>query len=126
MKKSLTPLGETEMEILHIMWDLGEASVADVHEQILKQRKAAYTTVMTIMKNLADKGYLTFKKDGMAYIYSPARPAGEVKHSLLKLMMAKVFKGSPSELVQTLVENENLSEIEQMEIEDLIKKMKKG
>ena len=46
------------MEILHHAWELGEATVTDVQERILNERKVAYTTVMTIMKNLNDKGYL--------------------------------------------------------------------
>jgi len=122
MKRSLTPLGETEMEILHIVWEMGDASVSDVHEVILKSRKAAYTTVMTVMKNLYEKGYLTFRKDGMAYIYSPAKPATEVKHNLLQQMVDKVFRGSPAELVQSLVENETLTEEERAQIEALINK----
>lgn len=123
MKRSLSPLGETEMEVLHIVWNLGEASVAEVHEEILKTRKAAYTTIMTVMKNLAEKDYLTFRKEGMAYIYSASKPETEVKHSLLRQMLDKVFKGSPAELVQTLVEHESLSGEEKAQIEALIKKL---
>ena len=63
-RKSLTPLGETEMEVLHHVWDLGRATVADVQARILRERKVAYTTVMTVMKKLADKGYLQFEMDG--------------------------------------------------------------
>ncbi len=126
MKKSLTPLGETEMEVLHIVWELGEASVADVHEQILKNRKCAYTTVMTVMKNLAGKGFLKYRKSGMAYIYRSAKPETEVKHSLLSQMMSKVFNGSPTELVQTLVKNESLSDEERKQIEAIIKRTTGG
>ena len=61
MKKSLTPLGESEMEILHHVWDLGEATVSEVKERINEERKVAYTTVMTIMKNLYEKGYLQYR-----------------------------------------------------------------
>ena len=68
MKKSLTPLGESEMEILHHVWELGEATVAEVQELILKNRKVAYTTVMTIMKNLNDKGFLKYRKQGVTYV----------------------------------------------------------
>ncbi len=123
MRKSLTPLGESEMEILHIVWSKQKVSVAEVHEEILKTRKVAYTTVMTIMKKLADKGYLTFIKDGVTYIYSPAQPESEVKHGLLKQIVNKVFKGSPLEMVQSLVDNEELSQEERLKIEEIISKM---
>ena len=124
MRKALTPMGETEMEILQLVWERGESTVADIQEEIMKQRKVAYTTVMTIMKNLADKGYLTYRKEGLTYIYSPKKAAEDVKSSLLEAILDKVFKGSPTDLVQTLVKREELSENERKEIIDLIKKMK--
>ena len=119
-RKSLTHLGETEMEVLHHVWDLGEASVADVRERILEDRDVAYTTIMTVMKKLAEKGYLTYHKEGRSYVYEPAQQPDEVQHSLLQRLMEKVFHGSPSSLVQTLVQRENLSDAERREILDII------
>lgn len=119
-KKSLTSLGETEMEILHHVWELGEAKVADVHERILDERDVAYTTVMTVMKKLAEKGYLTYHKDGRSYVYQPAQPANEVQHTLLQRLMNKVFHGSPSALVQTLVRREDMSDDERSRIRSII------
>lgn len=113
------------MELLHIIWQKQKASVAEVHEEVLKNRKVAYTTVMTIMKKLADKGLLQYKKVGNSYVYEPARPEEEVKHGLLRQMLTKVFKGSPAELVQNLVEHEPLSAAEKAEIEAAIKQLKK-
>lgn len=120
MKKSLTPLGETEMEILHHVWELKEATVADVQERILAERKVAYTTVMTIMKNLNDKGYLKYRKDGVTYVYSAAQKPEDVQFNLIGKLIDKVFKGSPSALIQTLVKNENLTEEERADIKKLI------
>lgn len=120
MKKSITPLGETEMEILHHVWELGEATVSDVQEKILEKRKVAYTTVMTIMKNLNDKGYLKYRKDGVTYVYSAAQEPENVQFNLIGKLIEKVFKGSPAALVQTLVKNENLTDKERDEIKKLI------
>lgn len=125
-RKSLTPLGETEMEVLHHVWELRRATVADVHGRILKERKVAYTTVMTVMKKLADKGYLTYKKDGTTYVYAPARTAEEVQFGLLSSLVDKVFKGSPTALVQTLVRHETLSDTEREEILQLIESLDDG
>jgi len=122
-RKSLTPLGETEMEILHHVWDLRQATVADVRARILETREVAYTTVMTVMKNLADKGYLQFEKDGVTYVYSAARPPEEVRHSLVDDLVRKVFDGSPLALVQTLVRAENLTEAERQDLKRLIDEM---
>ncbi len=119
-RKSLTHLGETEMEVLHHVWDLGEATVSDVRERILEDRDVAYTTIMTVLKKLAEKGYLDYHKEGRSYVYQPAQEPNEVQHSLLQRLMDKVFEGSPSALVQTLVRQEDLSEDERSEIKALI------
>lgn len=108
------------MEILHHVWELEEATVAQVQERILESRKVAYTTVMTIMKNLSDKGYLKYRKDGATYVYSPAQKPEDVQFDLINSMIKKVFKGSTSALVQSLVKNEKMSEKEITEIKKLI------
>ena len=111
------------MEVLHHVWELGRATVADVRARILAERRVAYTTVMTVMKNLAEKGYLDYEAEGNTYVYFPARKAEEVRHSLLKSLMSKVFKGSPAAVVQTLVRNEELSDDQRQQIIDLIKNL---
>lgn len=123
MKKSLTPLGETEMEVLHHVWNAGEASVAQIRERILEDRKVAYTTIMTVMKNLADKGYLKYRKEGISYIYSAAIDPSNVQYNLVDQLVTKVFHGSPKDLVQTLVKNENLSNEDRDEIKKMIQSM---
>lgn len=123
MKKSLTPLGETEMEVLHHVWDLGEATVKDVRKRILENREVAYTTIMTVMKNLAEKGYLKYRKDGVTYVYSPAQEPDSVRSNLIKNLITKVFKGSPKELIQTLVKSEDLTEKDLTEIKSMINQM---
>ncbi|MDX1671416.1 MAG: BlaI/MecI/CopY family transcriptional regulator [Balneolaceae bacterium] len=123
MRKSLTPLGETEMEVLLHVWELGEATVKEVQERILDKREVAYTTIMTVMKNLADKGYLKYRKEGLTYVYSPDKEPEKVRFSLIKDLVKKVFKDSPAELVQTLVEGEDLSQEEIEEIRRMISRM---
>ena len=123
-KKSLTPLGETEMEVLRHVWRLGRATVADVREEILQDRDVAYTTVMTVLKKLADKGYLRYEKEGRAYVYEAARRPEAVRHSLLRDLLEKVFGGSPMALVQTLVRREELSAEERREIRRLIETLR--
>lgn len=120
MRRALVPFGETEMEILQVVWELGEASVADVHARLGGNR--AYTTVMTVMRNLAEKGYLMFRKQGRMYVYRPAVPPEEFKSALLKRLVDKVF-GSPLALVQTLVRQETLSSDELSELQRLIEKL---
>lgn len=119
-KRSLTRLGETEMEVLHHVWDLDQATVADVHDRISRDRKVAYTTVMTVMKKLAGKGFLNVDDSGQSYVYSAARTAEEVRGSLVGDLVEKVFRGSPAALVHALVRQEQLSDEERDEILRLV------
>ena len=125
-RNSVGPLGETELEILNIVWTLESASVADVLDEIRKHRDVAYTTVMTVMRKLADKGYLQYREDGKTYIYSAARPADDVRGNLLADLVEKVFLGSGMELVRSLVKTEHLTNAQRAELRELIASMDEG
>ncbi|PAU95875.1 BlaI family transcriptional regulator [Aliifodinibius salipaludis] len=123
MKKSLTSLGETEMEVLNHVWDMGEATVKQVRKRILEDREVAYTTIMTVMKNLADKDLLKYRKDGVTYVYSPAQKPESVRSNIITNLMKKAFKGSPKELVQALVNSDDLTSEDLNEIKSMIDNM---
>ena len=118
MRNPITPLGGTEMEILRLVWDRGRATARAVHEGM--GRRVAYTTVATVIKNLANKGYLTIEREGATFVYSPARPAEEVRGSLLTSIVDKVFGGSARTLIQTLAGHESLTPGEQAEVHRLL------
>ena len=120
MRNPLTPLGGTEMEVLREVWALGTATARQVHDRVLARRRVAYTTVMTVLKNLADKGYLRYEPEGTAYVYSAARAPEEVRASVLSGILDKVFGGSASSLVQALAQQETLDPAERDEIRRLI------
>ncbi|MEM1054782.1 MAG: BlaI/MecI/CopY family transcriptional regulator [Bacteroidota bacterium] len=121
MRNAITPLGGTEMEILRQVWALGRVSAREVHTRM--DRDVAYTTVTTIMKNLADKGYLSFEREGATFIYAPARPAEEVRQSVLGSIVDKVFGGSARTLIHTLAGHESLTEAEQAEVRRLLEQL---
>ncbi|MBI4038714.1 BlaI/MecI/CopY family transcriptional regulator [Candidatus Daviesbacteria bacterium] len=64
-------LSELEQEVMNIVWKCGDCTVRDVLERINMKKKLAYTTVMTIMGRLVDKGVLARKPDGLSYLYYP-------------------------------------------------------
>ena len=125
-RRSLTPLGETEMEVLNHVWDLGQGTVTDIRQQILKKRNIAYTTVMTVLKNLADKGYLTYTIEGNAYLYRARRSQEDVRRNLVGDLVGKVFKGSRLAMIQTLVQDEHLTDAELEQVKNLIRQMEEG
>ena len=123
MRNPLSPLGGTEMEVLQHVWTLRSATARQVYDRIRADRPIAYTTVMTVIKNLADKGYLSYEQDGAAYVYAAARPPEDVRGSLLAGFVEKVFGGSPLSLVQSLVEHEDLTASQRAELRRLIDTM---
>lgn len=120
MRNPLTPLGGTEMEVLSEVWALGSATARQVHDRITARRRLAYTTVMTVIKNLADKGYLRYEAEGTAYVYTAERSPDEVRGTVLSGIVDKVFGGSSASLVQALVQREDLSDAERAEIRAMI------
>lgn len=66
-------LGDLEAEIMELLWQQSPASVRDIHERLMARRPIAYTTVMTVMGRLADKGLLAREMRGRAYLYAPTR-----------------------------------------------------
>ncbi|MBW3562718.1 MAG: BlaI/MecI/CopY family transcriptional regulator [Actinobacteria bacterium] len=65
-------LGPLEQDVMEVIWDLGEATVRDVHDVLAERRSIAYTTVMTTMSRLASKGMLSRDTEGLAHRYHPA------------------------------------------------------
>lgn len=125
-KKSFKRLGERELQILNTIWEMGTASVADVHALLAENEEIAYTTVMTTMKKLADKGYLTYDEVDKKYVYRARIKPVEVRRGLLSDLISSAFSGSPLSLVRTLVQDESLSEEEREEIRRLIDGMDQG
>ena len=120
MRNALTPLGGTEMEVLRDVWALGSATAREVHDRVLARRRVAYTTVMTVLKNLAEKGYLSYHAQGAAYVYTALRAPEEVQATVLSGILDKVFGGSAASLVQALARQESLNPAERDEIRRLI------
>lgn len=119
-------LGKVELEIFQIVVRLGTASVQEVVDEINKDRKTAYTSVMTLMKNLAEKGFLRFKKSGKKYLYRPKVSPAVLQQSLLERTLDRVFEGSAVDLVQSLVNSEKVSADELDQIRQLLDEMEES
>jgi len=93
IKKFGKPLGELEEEIMEIVWKLKSASVRDVLAVLEKKRKIAYTTVMTVMARLCQKGILQRKMNGHdAYIYKPVQCKEKFLSSASKNIISHLIK----------------------------------
>ena len=94
---------------MKIVWQKGAATVRDVYEDLLKRRKVAYTTVMTMMQILEQKQFLTKTQVDRAYLYRPSKAKGEVIRAMVRDFLDRVFNGSAEPLLVHLIEDRHLS-----------------
>jgi predicted transcriptional regulator len=120
MKNKTSKLTDAELEIMHVVWELDDATVREVHERLNQRRTLAYTTVMTMMNILEEKGHLTRHKQGRAYRYEPVRPKSQVISGMVDDFVGKVFEGSARPLVLGLVKERKLSKKDLEEIARMI------
>lgn len=110
------PLTEVELEIMHVVWELGDATVKQVHDVLSARRTVAYTTVMTMLGLLARKGHLKREESGKAFVYRPAHTKGRVVSKMLDDFVARVFHGSARPLVLALLKDRKISKRDLEEI----------
>jgi len=120
MKNKTPKLTDAELEIMHLVWELDDATVREIHERLNQRRTLAYTTVMTMMNILEEKGHLTRNKQGRAYHYEPVRPKSQVISGMVDDFVGKVFEGSARPLVLGLVKERKLSKKDLEEIARMI------
>lgn len=113
-------LTEVELELMQIIWELGEASVNDVLASLKPERKLAYTSVSTILRILEQKKFLRTRKEGRGHIYIPKLSKQEYEARSLKQLVDKVFDGTASALVRRLIDTDQLSEKELQEVKALL------
>ena len=109
---------------MKIVWRRGPVTVRDVYEELLSQRKIAYTTVMTMMGILEAKKFLRKTQGEKAYVYRPAKPQTVVVSSMVRDFLDRVFNGSAKPLLVHLAENE-LTPEELEEVRALLKEKKR-
>lgn len=108
-QKTLT-LTNAEHRIMEVIWARGSATVAEVVEAL--KGKDAYTTILTLMRILKAKGYLSTRKEGRAFKFAPRVDRDTVARKAVHQLLAKFFAGSPSELVLSFLREEELTPAE--------------
>ena len=112
-KKNLT-LTNAEHRIMEVIWARGSATVADVVDAL--KGEDAYTTILTLMRILKDKGYLSSRKEGRAFVFVPKVDRDTVAKKAVNQLLSKFFAGSPGELVLSFLREEELTPKELDEI----------
>jgi BlaI family transcriptional regulator, penicillinase repressor len=114
-----------ELEILRIIWNLGEARVQAVNDEQCKTKPVGYTTTLKTMQIMEQKGLLGRKKDGKSHIYFPASEQQDTQTTLLNRLLHSAFGGSKSRLVMQLLGSEKVSKQELKDIKDFLNKLEK-
>jgi predicted transcriptional regulator len=117
---TLTP---QELAIMKVVWSLDKATVREVYETMREQRPIAYTTVMTMMKILEDKGYLKRTRVERAYVYRPSRPRQLVVGAMVRDFVERVFDGAASGLLLHLAKDGRLSKADRQRIRRAIEEI---
>jgi BlaI family transcriptional regulator, penicillinase repressor len=119
--KSDTLTGQ-ELEIMKVIWPLGQATVREVYDQLRERRSIAYTTVQTMMNILETKGHLKREPGAKASVYAPVRPQQIVVRSMVREFVNRVFDGSARPLLVHLLKEKGLTEREKRELQKLLEK----
>jgi BlaI family transcriptional regulator, penicillinase repressor len=112
MRTPTATLTPQELAIMKVVWTLESATVRDVYDQLRAHRPVAYTTVLTMMKILEQKGYVKKTRDERAFVYRPARPRQQVLGGMVREFIDRVFDGASRPMLLHLVRHTKLSDKE--------------
>jgi predicted transcriptional regulator len=118
-RKSPT-LTEAELRLMNVLWQHGPSSVGDVVQKLPKRRPVAYSTVLTTLRILEEKGYVRHSKDGRAFVYHPLIGPGEARRSAVRFVVSRFFENSPELLVLNILEHEKIDAAELKRLKKLI------
>lgn len=121
MEFSLT---DREANLMEVLWDRGPSTVAEVQAEL--PDRLAYTTVLTILRNLEGKSYVTHQEEGRAHRYSAVIERDVAQRSALQALKQKLFQGSTELLLTRLVTEKDLSKKEIERIQKLLDEQPKG
>jgi predicted transcriptional regulator len=108
---------------MKVVWRLEKATVRDVYEALRAKREIAYTTVMTMMKILEDKGYLKKTLVDRAHVYKPAKPRQQVVGAMVRDFVDRVFDGAPKSLLLHLAKDNTLTAKQRQMVKQLLETM---
>jgi BlaI family penicillinase repressor len=114
-------LTQRELDIMSVLWELGEATVTEVRDRV--DPNLAYTSISSMIRTLEIKGYVSHRRgEGKTHVYFPAIDAETAGESALGRVLNKIYGGSPIKLLAHLVEQKRLSDKELTRMRALLKR----
>jgi predicted transcriptional regulator len=111
-------LYDRELEVMEVLWERGPATVAEVREALADEM--AYTTVLTVLRRLEEKGYVGHEEEGRAHRYHALVERAAARESALERLTKKLFQGSPELLLTHLMSRRKLSRAELKRLRALV------
>lgn len=119
-RKSGPGLTDAELRLMEVLWEKGEGTVANVVEALPQSAPLAYSSVLTTLRILDNKGYLTHRQEGRAYIYRPVIGREEARQSAVSHLVRRFFDGSHNQLMLRLLEDKGIDARELQRLRRLI------
>jgi BlaI family transcriptional regulator, penicillinase repressor len=113
---------ESELEILQVLWKMGQCTVRDVHEELAKNKDSGYTTTLKLMQIMHEKGLVERDTTAKTHLYKAIATREEAQKTALDKIISTVFKGSTSDLVIQALGNHRASKDEIDAIKDFLEK----
>lgn len=113
-------LGDLQLAIMRVLWNTGEATVAQVHQALQEERGLALTTIATMLTKMERKGVVGHRTEGRQFVYSARISEAEVHRSMVGELTERLFEGNPAALVSHLLTESEIDERELAEIRRLI------
>jgi Predicted transcriptional regulator len=113
---------DRELDVMTVLWNFGTATVSEVREEL--HDKLAYTTVLTVLRTLEEKGYVKHEDEGRAHRYRPTVDRATAGTTALRRMLSTVFGGSAELLLTNLVNDQKLSPADIKQLRRLLDEMK--
>jgi len=116
---------DSELEILQVLWDRGEATVREVHEELIQVKDCGYTTTLKLMQIMFEKGLVLRDDSSRTHIYQPNVSKEKTQQQLVNKMVNSLFSGSHTQLVMQALGSHTPSKEELDEIQQLLDRFKK-
>lgn len=120
------PLSKGEMEVVRALWDIGPATVREIHDFVSKSKSIDFSTVQTYLRRIETKGYASSKLKGRVRTYSSKAKPGTVIRETVDDLVDRLFRGEAMPLVRHLVEDRGIDASELAELRELIDRLEKG
>jgi predicted transcriptional regulator len=114
------------MEIARLLWEIGPATVREIHEEVCKSRQADFATIQTFLRRIESKGYATSKLKGRTRIYSAKTRPRTVIRETVDDLIERLFGGETMPLVKHLIEERGIEASEINELRELVDRLERN